>query len=107
MNQEKFVKAVTDRANERVQQRIKQLISSIDGALRIFGDNRYGYCTDGEAGREIITILANRKADRRWPKELWQLEEGKVQKEIFDMFDPLQKALNAPGPQESDEISEG
>jgi hypothetical protein len=106
MNQEKFLKAVANRANEIVQDRIAAFYGQINTALRNLNGGS-GADFNWKRGQELLACLLQENIHvnnpRKWPNWLWREEEERVTKQLFEMMDPIARALSARDPKPEDE----
>jgi len=98
MTGEKFDKIVKARANERVQEKIRQLRAAANEMVKPFGIPGYGW----DGAHDIFTALARGGYSGTWPRSLWETEENLVAGELLGIMDEMQRALIAvskePGP---------
>lgn len=96
MTGEKFDRIVKARADQRVNEKIKQFKSVCSTAYaKLTGENWYTNFPDSVMAELIFGILASKKHCKGWPKELWEKEEKEVESELLSIMDEMQKALLA------------
>ena len=102
MNREKFLKLVKERANYRVQEKIRTFKEAIDSALRAVNPE---LCwNDTESKKVMLAVMETRArgSSSQWPRFLWEKEEELVEKEVFDTMDVMQRMLTCPLPKPDD-----
>jgi hypothetical protein len=95
MNGEKFDCLVKVRAKQRVEDKIDIFIRKVTTALfDLYKESRYcsSIFTDAKSMGLINNLLLERK-NRVCPEWLLKEEEDKVEKELLDIMDEMQKAL--------------
>ena len=110
MTGEKFAEIVTKRANERVQEKLKQFKQAIKHAFYELTGSDYVWKNETgnkstEANNKILENMAKEYCldpNRGWPKYLWEKEEEKVKDELLSLMDEMQKALLSPGTKADD-----
>lgn len=96
----KLEKKIADRANERVQVKLRIYKEELKRAFH----NLTGLDDYGE--REYFNNCLNggiRDVNSKWPKRLWDDEEKKVREELFHIMDEAQKVYLAQPPKENDD----
>jgi len=106
MKSEKFDRLVKARANERVQEKIKTFKESCGDAFQKLTDQCSYIVSDYEVSdfaKAVFAILISKNNSKNWPRELWEKEEEKVERELLSIMDEMQKALIAADKNETGE----
>ena len=100
MNIETLEAKIKTRANERVQDRIRQFKKALDAALTDLFSARGGTCSSlvcgyalSEPYRRVLAVCAGDDIKHCWPAELWACEEDRLRKELLGIMDEMQKTL--------------
>ena len=122
MNASKFDQIVSNRANERVQEKIETFRKRIGEAVIGLGIKTpmsyyHGFLPHNIYG-DLALILANVASGlyfqpggpshdnplkpTEWPAALWERETDAVRTQLLATMDEMQKALVAPTPKEND-----
>jgi hypothetical protein len=107
MNETKFQKAVTNRANERVQAKVIKFKEAVSAALKVL-DSKVSYHNSSEgvivekASQGYLTALILGDAYNKWPRGMWDREEALVTEEMFSMMNEVERAIMARPPKEDD-----
>jgi len=106
MKSEKFDRLVKARANERVQEKIREFKESCGYAFQKLTNQRSYVVSDYEMSdfaKAVFAILVSKNNSKNWPRELWEKEEEKVERELLSIMDEMQKALIAADKNETGE----
>ena len=106
MKSEKFDKLVKARANERVQEKIREFKESCGYAFQKLTNQRSYIVSDYEMSdfaKAVFAVLVSKNHSKGWPQELWEQEEEKVERELLSIMDEMQKALIAADKNETGE----
>jgi hypothetical protein len=112
MNAETFEKAVTQRAHERVQERIRAFrVATYKAACDLLGRSFQPYEPNHEGWPEDVRRLLSQLTKptgntTAWPAKLWRDEEVAVRKDLFGIMDEMQRALLARPPKPNDSTPE-
>jgi hypothetical protein len=101
MNKEMFETAVQRRAHQRVMEKLDKFNRDIQSALVALTGSNY---VDPKNDLGLMTIgeISSMYSGKKWPRSLWETEQIAVRNELFNLMDPIQKALMAPEPKDGD-----
>ena len=106
MNESKFQTAVTNRANERVQAKIRAFKSAVAKAVRELdvevpsvGGPDYTLALSSAQRHLSVLVQGNTTG---WSRKLWDNEERKVTAELFELMSEMERAVMAKAPAPDD-----
>lgn len=98
-----FEEAVTNRANERVQNKIRAFLKVLRTALGdLTGTRSLSDGTPPDQYRQILERVLISFNTHEWPQFLWDDERAVVRNDLFGLMDEMQRAVLAKPPDGED-----
>lgn len=97
MDEKKLAEAITKRAEELVNNRIRLFKENAINAARSISGS---YLDTNDLAACFLALSKQLTGENKgggYPKKLWDLAEAEVRDTLFNAFDPLQKVLKSKG----------